>query len=133
MSYGPGTSSKRNMVGLCKDMRAVVMLAYEYTDVDFSFIESERTPTQQQINIDAGVSWTMDSDHIFQDPDGTGVLAMDLYPWVSGASSFAPHHFQLLAKAVFRAAGELGVQIKWGGFWTGNRFDGPHFAKRRGT
>jgi peptidoglycan L-alanyl-D-glutamate endopeptidase CwlK len=109
------------------------MRAYEITEVDFSVIETRRTREKQQANIDAGVSWTMDSDHLREDKDGSGVLAVDLYPWVSGATSMAPHHFQLLAKAMFHAAGELGIQIKWGGFWTGNRFDGPHFAKRRNT
>lgn len=115
MAYGPGTASKRNLEGLCADMTAVVMRTYELTEVDFSVIESRRSVAQQRGNVMKKVSWTMDSDHLKEDEDGTGVLAVDLYPWVDGKTSFHKIPIKLLAKAVFRAAGELGVQIKWGG------------------
>ena len=114
-------------------MKRVVMRPYGLAEVDFSVIETRRSPEQQQQNIIDGVSWTMDSDHLFDDIDGTGVLAVDLYPWVNGATSHDRDHYAQLAKAMFRAAGELNIQIKWGGFWPNKRFDGPHFAKRRGT
>lgn len=133
MTYSPGTASKGHLEGLCDDMTQVVMRAYEISEVDFSVIESNRTEVQQWKNVELGVSWTMDSDHLKQDEDATGVLAVDLYPWVNGKTSHDPEHYNLLAKAMFRATGELGVQIKWGGFWTGRRTDKPHFAKRRGT
>jgi len=133
MSYGPGTASLRNLEGGCDDIRKVVLRAYEISEVDFSVIETRRSEETQRQNIANKVSWTMDSDHLYEDPDGTGVLAVDLYPWVDGATSHDPDDYSLLAKAMFRAAGESGVQIKWGEFWLGKRFDGPHFAKRRGT
>ncbi len=131
MSFSPGTASKRNLEGLCDDMTRVVMRAYEISEVDFSVIESRRTEAEQRGYMMNKKSWTMDSDHLFEDPDGTGVLAVDLYPWVDDTTSHLPVDYKFLAKAMFRAAGELGVQIKWGGFWTGRRTDKPHFAKRR--
>lgn len=131
MSYSPGPASSRNLEGGCSDIRRVVMRAFEISEVDFSVIETRRSKLQQQVNIDNDVSWTMDSDHLKKDDDGTGVLAVDLYPWVDGRTSHDPDDYLLLAKAMFHAAGLEDVQIKWGGFWTGERTDGPHFAKRR--
>lgn len=131
MSYSPGAKSRSNLDGGCDDIKRVVMRAFELTEVDFSVIETRRTKAKQSQNITDGVSWTMDSDHIREDDDGSGVLAVDLYPWVDGRTSHDKDDYALLAKAMFRAAGELGVQIKWGGFWLGKRSDGPHFAKRR--
>ncbi|QDP48904.1 MAG: hypothetical protein Unbinned7794contig1000_48 [Prokaryotic dsDNA virus sp.] len=129
--YLPGKASRANLNGGCDDIIRLVMRAFELTEIDFSVIETKRTEEMQRANITNGVSWTMDSDHLEEDPDGSGVLAVDLYPWVDGETSHDPEHYKLLAKAMFKAAGQLGIQIKWGGFW--KNFDGPHFAKRRGT
>ncbi|KKN66527.1 hypothetical protein LCGC14_0470610 [marine sediment metagenome] len=131
MSYSPGTASRSNLEGGCNDIKQVVMRAFEISEVDFSVIETQRSPLQQRQNIDDGVSWTMDSDHLKEDDDRTGVLAVDLYPWVDGHTSHDPNDYSLLAKAMFHAGGDVGVQIKWGGFWTKERCDRPHFAKRR--
>ena len=133
MSYAPGSASLRNLDGGCNDIVAIVMQAYEYVEVDMSVIETRRSEEQQRANIKNGVSWTMDSDHLREDEDGSGVQAVDLYPWVDGATSHDPEHYKLIAKAMFRAASQLGVSIEWGGFWLGERYDGPHFAKRRKT
>lgn len=129
MSFGPGVASRANLAGGCRDIQRVVMRAFELSEVDFSVIETRRSAAVQRQNIVDGVSWTMDSDHLWE--EGTGVLAVDLYPWVEGKTSDKRKHYKLLAKAMFRAAGELGVELKWGGFWLGKREDGPHFAKRR--
>ncbi len=131
MSFGPGASSKRRLKTLCSDMSRVVYRAYELTSIDFSVIEAQRSVEKQRENIKNGVSWTMDSDHLVMDIDQTGVLAVDLYPWVNGKTSHVRDCYMLLGKAMFKAAGQLSIEIKWGGFWIGNHFDGPHFAKRR--
>tara|TARA_R110000823_G_scaffold202061_2_gene332998 strand:+ start:107 stop:508 length:402 start_codon:yes stop_codon:yes gene_type:complete len=133
MTFHAGASSREKLGGGCTDIKRVVLRAYELSEVDFSVIETRRSVIQQRSNIEKGVSWTMDSDHLMLDEDGSGVLAVDLYPWVDGKTSHDPEHYDLLAKAMFRAAGELGVQIKWGGFWKSKRKDSPHWAKRRNT
>jgi hypothetical protein len=135
MGYGPGTASRRNLEGLCDDMTDVVMDVYDDCEVDFSVIQSSRTEEEQRANMEADppVSWTMDSDHLRIDDDDSGVLAVDVYPWFEGRTSLDPDHYKLLAKSFFKCAARRGVQIKWGGFWTGSRTDPPHFAKRRGT
>ncbi len=133
MSYAPGTASKERLKDLCLDMTKVIYTAYEICEIDFSVIETKRSPEQQEQNIHNGVSWSMDSDHLLDDEDGTGVLAVDLYPWVDGQTSHDTEHYNLMAKAMFRSAGMYGVQIKWGGFWGLERSDKPHWAKRRNT
>ena len=134
-NYGPGPASREKLDDLCDDMVRVIMLAYKYSEVDFSVVETRRDREQQQRNIDRGVSWTMDSDHLREDEscERNGVLAADIYPYVNGATNHDEKYYMLIAKAVFRAAGELGVQIKWGGFWKDKRKDVPHWAKRRNT
>lgn len=134
-NYGPGPASLEKLGDLCDDMVRVIMLAYKHSDVDFSVVETRRDREQQQRNIDRGVSWTMDSDHLREDEscERNGVLAADIYPWVGGQTDMSEKYQLLVAKAMFRAAGEAGVQIKWGGFWKGKRVDRPHFAKRRNT
>ena len=129
--YGPGRTSSRNIVYLTHDMQLVVMTAYKITEVDFSVVETIRTLVKQKENMEADppVSWTMDSDHI---PNENGeVLAADIYPWVNGKTSHDREHYKLVAKAMFHAASIHNVQIKWGGFWLGEREDQPHWAKRR--
>ena len=137
VNYSPGHASREQLDNLCDDMVLVTMLAYRYSEVDFSVVQTRRTEDEQRANMNADppVSWTMDSDHLYSDEycERGGVLAEDIYPWVNGQTNHDPKYYMLIAKAMFRAAGELGVEIKWGGFWKGDRRDYPHFAKRRST
>lgn len=84
MTFHAGASSREKLGGGCTDIKRVVLRAYELSEIDFSVIETRRSVIQQRSNIEKGVSWTMDSDHLMLDEDGSGVLAVDLYPWVDG-------------------------------------------------
>ena len=125
--FGPGHTSANRLQGACDDLKRVVMKAYSISRVDFSVIETIRSEEQQRKNIEAGVSWTMDSDHLRLHPDGSGVCAVDLYPWVDGKTSHAEEDYRLLARAMFDAAQVEGVHLKWGGFWNGKQNDKPHW------
>lgn len=119
-------------------MKRVVLRAYTLLPiekgVDMSVIETVRTEAQQRENIINGVSWSMDSDHLRLDDDGTGVLAVDLYPWIPGVgTSHDLEHYKVVAAAMFHAAQLESVAILWGGFWQGDKTDRPHFAKRRNS
>ena len=115
------TKSEANLLGVDADLQAVVRLAIQLTDVDFSVVEGLRSPERQQELVDDGKSWTLDSYHI------TGE-AVDLYPWVDGATSHETGPYNRVAKAMFKASQQLGVQVEWGGFWTKHR-DKPHWQK----
>lgn len=126
--------SLNNLTGVSPRLIAVVKRALELTSVDFMVIEGLRTKERQaqlyaqgrtaQGNI---VTWTMKSKHI----DG---LAVDLLP--SPYDWKDPAKFDEVAKAMFQAADELGVKIRWGADWDmdGNprergETDSPHFEE----
>lgn len=124
--------SLNNLIGVSPKLIAVVKRAIEITTVDFKVIEGLRTKERQAELYAQGrtkpgkvVTWTMQSKHI----DG---LAVDLLPapydWKD------PAKFDAVAKAMFQAADELGVTIRWGADWDmdGNprergETDSPHF------
>jgi len=133
--FYPGQASRKNLAGACIDMQRVVITAYRLLPVakgvDMSVVESVRTIEQQKKNVMAGVSWTLDSDHIKLDADGSGVLAVDIYPWLPGiGTSHDAEHYNVVADAMFHAAQIEGVIIQWGGFWAKKHRDYPHWAKR---
>ena len=134
--FQPGEASLRNLAGACIDMRNVILRAYTLLPpelgVDMSVIETRRTRNQQKKYIAQGVSWTIDSDHLKEDIDETGVLAGDIYPWIPGkGTSHDPEHYFVIANVMFHAAQIEQVPVLWGGFWSPRRRDYPHWAKRR--
>ena len=125
MTFTLGFNSIARLRTCDPQLQRVVELALSHSDVDFSVVEGLRSRENQQKNIDNGVSWTMDSKHI---ADETGYSrAVDIYPWVDGATSHDREHYKRIAKAMFRACQELNVELEWGGFWRNPREDSPHF------
>ena len=132
--------SIQKMDGVKDDLVRVVKRAIEISDTDFAVIEGLRTKERQAYLVKKGASKTMNSKHL------TG-HAVDIAPVVDGKISWDFNHYYPLAKAMAKAATELGVQVRWGGAWTvitgkagtpqewvrayragGGRFlDGPHF------
>ena len=118
-----GFKSEKRLNDLEPKMADVCRLALRYSRVDFSIVETLRTLEQQQLNVVNGDSWTLNSKHL---ANKKGLSeAVDIYPWVNGQTSHSKEHYNQVAKAMFRAAIELGVQIKWGGFW--GQMDCPHW------
>ncbi len=120
MFYQLGTRSKRKLSTVKVGLQDVVNLAIQLTDVDFSVVEGIRTRERQLFLYNKGLSWTMDSQHLLG-------RAVDIYPWVDGKTSHDPEHYRRIAKAMFDAAQQLGVQIAWGGFWYDENLDMPHW------
>jgi peptidoglycan L-alanyl-D-glutamate endopeptidase CwlK len=76
------------------------------------------------------VTWTLTSNH-FVRADGFG-HAVDLCPWPVDWNDL--EKFDAIAKAMFAAAAELGVRIRWGADWDRDgkprergEADSPHF------
>ena len=131
-----GERSKGRLSGVQAPLRRVVERAIELTVADFTVIEGLRTLERQQALYAQGrtapgkvVTWTMNSRHL----EGA---AVDLAPvdatgrilWEDIAA------FDQIAEAMFAAADELGVSIRWGADWDqdGNprergEGDSPHF------
>ena len=123
--------------GLHPDLTAVVKRAIEITDQDFSVLEGVRSKARQEQLYAQGrtkpgpiVTWTRNSRH-FPDKDGYG-RAVDLVPYPVDWDT--PSKFDSIASAMFRAAEELNVRLRWGADWDmdGNprergESDSPHF------
>ena len=131
-----GTRSKQRLQGVDGRLAKVVERAIQITPVDFTVIEGLRTKERQAELYAQGrtkpgkiVTWTMKSKHI----DG---LAVDIAPINSDGSidwnDFGK--FKQISNAMFEAAKELNVNLRWGADWNQNgtprekgESDSPHF------
>lgn len=142
------------LIGVHKDLVKVVRRAAELGAQPFMVLEGLRSREQAEINYTKGrtaaeiaaagirrpplpgpkVTWTTNSPHCMQ-ADGYG-HAVDLLPipvdWSLKPLNLA--RFDAVAKAMFAAAKELGVTIRWGADWDrdGNprergESDSPHW------
>ena len=123
MPYKLGTRSLQNLSGVHPDLVAVVKLAIEITEQDFSVIEGIRNINRQRELVKAGKSTTMNSRHL------TG-HAVDMIPWTVDWNDL--ERFEVMAEAMKSASDELDIPIVWGGDWK-SFYDGPHFELDRKT
>lgn len=135
--YRLSARSRARLAGVHPDLVRVVERAIELTGQDFTVIEGLRTPERQADLYAQGrtrpgpiVTWTLNSRH-FAQPDGYG-HAVDVVPWPVDWTD--PAKFTAVAQAMFAAAHELGVGLRWGADWDqdGNprergETDSPHF------
>lgn len=117
--YKLGNRSKKNLYGVHPDLRKVVERAIEITEQDLTVIEGLRTKARQSELVAKGFSKTMNSRHL------TG-HAVDIVPYpIAHRLSYPDHQWNDVAKAMFKAAEELGVDLEWGyGSWG---WDKPHW------
>ncbi len=116
MGYSAGKKSLKRLEDARPDLARGILLALkEYSEVDFSIIEVKRSKNQQQENIKAGVSWTMNSKHLIQ-KDGF-VHAVDLLGWVNKKSNNDEEVLIKIAEAMRKAFKKLGIRLIWGGCW----------------
>lgn len=139
--YRLGDRSLDNLIGVHPIMVRVVKLAIDITDQDFTVIEGVRRVERQKMLVATGKSKTMNSRHLIQ-ADGYG-HAVDLAPYVDGAILWTDtSRFRRIAKAVFSAAEQVSVRVRWGNDWDGDGIevgpdpdesfaDWPHFELRR--
>ena len=137
MAYKLSARSLSRLEGVHPDLVRIVKRAIEITRQDFSVLEGVRTPERQAELFAQGrskpgqiVTWTMTSNH-FKQADGYG-HAVDLVPYPLDWSDLRA--FDAIAMAMFDAADELGLKIRWGADWDqdGNirekgESDSPHF------
>lgn len=117
--------SEENLKGVHPDLVKVARRALEISEIDFTVIEGVRTKARQQQLYKQGATKTMNSRHL------TG-HAIDIVPYPVDWNDL--EKFGKLAKAMFAAANELKIPIRWGGDWNRNGrsddetfYDGPHF------
>lgn len=137
MTFKLGAVSRAELTGVHPDLVRVVGRAIQISTQDFSVLCGVRTAAEQRDLYAKGrtapgpkVTWTLNSRHI-PGPDGFG-RAVDLVPYPVDWNSAAK--FDAIARAMFAAAREVGVAIRWGADWDRDgkprergETDSPHF------
>lgn len=137
MPYKLGTQSRARLAGVHPDLQRVVFRAIEISDQDFMVLEGVRTPERQKQLYAQGrttpgqkVTWTLNSNHFINRKTGKG-HAVDLVPF---PIDWSHEKLAVVSKAMFAAAKELGVAIRWGADWDRDgkprekgETDSPHF------
>jgi peptidoglycan L-alanyl-D-glutamate endopeptidase CwlK len=134
--------SLKALEGVHPKLVDVVKLALRYCEVDFMVIEGVRTPKRQKELYAQGrtapgniVTWTLKSNHFVNDRTGFG-HAVDILPAPYDWSTKGPNGnpFDLVYKAMMRAADELDTPIRSGLDWDRDgklrekgENDSPHF------
>jgi peptidoglycan L-alanyl-D-glutamate endopeptidase CwlK len=128
--------SLKRLEGVNPILVQVVKRAIELSKVDFMVIEGLRSVERQKQLYSQGrtapgkkVTWTLKSKHI----DGQAVDIAPVNP--DGSINWTNLKlFDEMAFAMFRAANEVGVKIKWGADWDmdgvyreSGESDSPHF------
>ena len=118
------TRSEANLRGVHPDLVAVVRRALALSTVDFVVTEGLRSAARQQQLRAEGKSRVVRSKH----QDG---LAVDLFP---SGGTWQAAEFLPLRDAMFAAAAERGIRLRWGGDFNGDgpevgrdNWDSPHF------
>ena len=115
MTFALGTASRAELKGVHPDLIRVVERAIKLTTQDFSVHDGLRTEAEQRRYVSTGVSRTMNSMHRTQ-ADGFG-HAVDLVPFINGKLRWEWPAIYPIAAAVWQAAKDEGVEIRWGGPW----------------
>lgn len=155
MAYILGATSRARLTGVHPRLRAVVERAIQISAVDFKVVEGVRSDEQAYVNFGKGrtaaqcrvagcpekhaqpraakVTWLtnpLNTNHRKQ-RDGFG-HAVDLLPAPYDWKDTKP--FDQVAAAMFAAAKELGVAVRWGADWDRDgkprergETDSPHF------
>ncbi len=132
MGFKLGKTSLARLVGVDECLVKVVMRAIEISEVDFTVMEGKRTLERQRELYAQGrtapgkiVTWTMNSRHI----EGK---AVDLVPYPLDWNDL--EKFDKIKDAMFQAAREIDVNLRWGADWDGDgkyrekgEYDSPHF------
>ena len=137
MTYALGPKSRERLTGVHPKLVAVVERAIALTAQDFMVLEGVRTPARQRELYAQGrtkpgqkVTWTLTSNHFVNAKTGFG-HAVDLVPF---PIDWSHSKLDVVSKAMFAAAKELGVELRWGADWDRDgkprekgESDSPHF------
>lgn len=138
MAFTLSKASLDKLQGVHPKLVDVVKRAIELTKQDFKVLEGVRTPERQKELYAQGrtkpgpkVTWTLTSNHFVNPKTGYG-HAVDLVPYPVDWETLSK--FDAVQKAMFAAAKELGVTIRWGADWDQDgkprergESDSPHF------
>ncbi len=112
MTFKLGPTSIEKLRGVHPLLVAVVVRAIRLSAVDFTVYEGLRSLERQKELVASGASQTLNSRHLVG-------CAVDLPAWV-GFPSWDIKLLRSIKVAMFAAAEEMGVTLRWGGDWDGD-------------
>lgn len=118
-NFSLSQKSINRLVGVHKDLVAVVNFSIQETQIDFGVIEGVRSLEKQKELVKQGKSQTLNSRHL------TG-HAVDLAVYIDGNITWEWEYYQQLSIVMKDCASKLNVPIEWGGDWKTLK-DGVHF------
>lgn len=136
MTQALSATSLKRLHDVKPELAGVVILAAQRCELALLVVEGLRTPERQRELYAKGrttagpvVTWTMQSKHLTGDAVDVAPLLPDgSIPWNNTKA------FDTVAAAMFAAAAERGVSIRWGADWDGDgkprergETDSPHF------
>ena len=130
MAFKLSRRSKNKLHKVHPALVAVVEKAIEITDVDFGIADGARTMEDQKERVRTGSSQTLKGRHVPENNESGYSCAVDVFAWVGNEARYEWIWYERIAKAMFKAAIELGVDLEWGGFWVYPK-DGVHFQLSR--
>jgi peptidoglycan L-alanyl-D-glutamate endopeptidase CwlK len=123
--------SLSRLAGVHPHLVEVMKRAADTSTVPFQITEGVRTLARQKQLVAAGASQTLRSRHL------TG-HAVDVVAMPGGRVSWEAPYYHAIRAAVFAAADDLDVIVRWGGDWDSDGrsddesfFDSPHFELPR--
>lgn len=114
-----------NLKDIHPDLRNVCNVALVKCNVmgnDFVVIDGLRTIEEQNDFIKRGVSWTLNSRHLYG-------YAVDIAALIHGKIRWEGDLYKPIARCFFEASDELDIPIVWGGKW--KQRDWGHFELDR--
>lgn len=141
--FALGKVSLQRLEGLDPRLVAVVKRAIQLSKQDFLVVEGVRSPARQAELYAQGrtkpgnvVTWVRVSNHFTDAKTGLG-SAVDLCPFPVDWND--PSKFLAIRAAMYQAADELDVALRWGGDWDCDckfrekgETDLPHFELAKG-
>lgn len=111
--FALGRRSREKLQGVHPDLVKVVERAIQITKQDFVVTEGVRTLERQKELLAQKKSRTLNSRHL-------SGHAVDLAAWVNGTVSWDPRFYDEIKEAMYMAARDCDVPLRWGGDWDGD-------------
>lgn len=111
--FALGKRSREKLEGVHPDLVKVVERAIQITKQNFVVTEGVRTLERQKELLAQKKSRTLNSRHL-------SGHAVDLAAWVNGTISWDARFYDEIKEAMYTAARDCNVPLRWGGDWDGD-------------
>lgn len=115
-----GKRSLGHLVGVHPTLIALAFELLYQSPYDLGISDGVRTKEEQETNVEAGVSWTMDSKHRLRSFPGISTPlagAFDFFVLINGKAIWTPKTYENLREPLEIACENVHADIIWGHDW----------------